>query len=126
MEQVTILVPQEIVRLDAGCLGALYVQMGEAQAEEVICRAMEELALRLTHAERIYRSGQMAGLQKTVRAIAAIADQIGLQLLADVARHVSCTVDQHDPVATAATMARLSRIGGGSLTSFLDLQDLSL
>lgn len=118
--------PQEIVRLDADRLSALYVQMGEGEAEEVICRAMEELAVRLAYADRIYRSGQMPVLHKTARAIAAIADQIGLQLLADVARHVTTAVDNHDTVATAATMARLSRIGGGSLTSFLDLQDLSL
>lgn len=126
MEQVTMLTPQEAVRLDAQHLGALYTQLGGAEAEEVICRAMEELALRLTYADRVYRSNDAVLLRKTARTIAAIAEQIGLHMLAQVARDVAGTVDAADRVAIAATMARLLRIGGASLTSVLDLQDMSL
>lgn len=126
MDQVTILIPQEAVRLDAEHLGTLYAQLGGVEAEDVICRAMEDLALRLTYAERVYRSDDRVLLRKTARTIAAIADQIGLQLLAQVARDVAGSLDTGDAVALGATMARLLRIGGASLTSVLDLQDLSM
>jgi hypothetical protein len=120
------LTQNETVRLDQDRLNALYGQMGEAGAEDVICRAMEELAIRLTCAERMYRSGQSGDLRKSVRSMAAIADQVGMHLLARVARDVACVIDLGDDHALAATLARLLRIGDRSLTAVWDIRDLSV
>ena len=126
MEQVTLLKQDETVRLDSDRLGELYAQLGEAGAEDVVCRAMEELAARLAYAERMYRLGHHADLRKSVRSLAAIADQVGMFTLARVARNVIGCVDTGDAIALAATLARLLRIGERSLTAGWDLQDLSL
>ena len=126
LNKVTMLMQDEAVLLDPERLGTLYAQLGEAAAEEVICRAMEEMAVRLTGAERMYREDQIAGLRKTARSLAAIADQIGLCGLAQVARDVMACIEYGDTIAEAATLARLSRTGERSLSALWDLQDLSV
>ncbi|SEK77474.1 hypothetical protein SAMN05443999_102236 [Roseovarius azorensis] len=124
VEQVTLLKQNEYVRLDASQLTALYHQLGEADAEDIVCRALEELAARLSHAERCYREGRLADMRKSSRSLIAIADQIGMRLLAQVAGDVTGCIDSGDHGALAATFARLLRIGERSLCEIWDLQDL--
>ena len=120
------LVQQEPANLDHDQLGALYSQLGAIGAEDVLRRAMEELALRLSHAEKLYRQHEEAELRKSVRSLTAIADQIGMSKLVDVAEDVARVIDQGDQVALAATLARLMRVGESSLTAIWDLQDLTV
>lgn len=126
MEDVRTLAQAEQVRLDPDRLGALYRQMGEANAEEVICRAVEELAVRMTQAERLWRAGDWSELRKGVRSLIAIADQVGMTKLSAVAADVTQSIDNNDAVAAAATLTRLLRVGERSLTAVWDLQDLSI
>ncbi len=126
MEDVKTLAQTEQVRLDPDRLGALYRQMGEANAEEVICRAVEELAVRLTQAEKLWRAGEWQDLRKSVRSLIAIADQVGMTKLSRVAGDVTDAIDHNDAVAAAATLTRLLRVGERSLTAVWDLQDLSI
>ncbi|WP_372993702.1 hypothetical protein [Sulfitobacter sp.] len=118
--------PTEQVSVDQERLGTLYAQLGEAGAEDVVCRAMEELALRMSHCDRLFRESNWDELRKNSRSLIAIADQVGLQKLAVVARDVMCAIDQHDEVAVAATLTRLIRIGERSLTAIWDTQDMSI
>ncbi|MFC3613266.1 hypothetical protein ACFORG_05790 [Lutimaribacter marinistellae] len=126
VEKVTALVQTESVRLDSDRLGGLYSQLGDAGAEDVVCRAIEELAVRLSACERHWRRQDWAGLRKCARSLIAIADQIGMVALARVAGDVTHTVDNADYVASAATLYRLIRVGERSLTAVWDLQDLSI
>lgn len=126
VEQITTLVLVEPIRLNPDQLGELYCQLGEAGAEDVICRAIEELAVRLTHCDRLWRRNEQEALRKSVRSLIAISDQIGMTTLARVARDVTHTIDVGDSVAEAATLSRLIRIGERSLTAVWDLQDLSV
>ena len=41
--------PMENVCVDQTRLDALYRQLGEADAEDILCRALEDIALRLSH-----------------------------------------------------------------------------
>jgi hypothetical protein len=50
VEQVTLLKQDERVRLDPQRLDTLFDQLGETGAEDIVCRALEELAARLSHA----------------------------------------------------------------------------
>ncbi len=118
--------PAEQVCVDRERLGALYAQLGEAGAEDIVCRALEELALRMSQCDRLYRAASWADLRKNSRSLIAIADQVGLRKLASVARDVMCAIDQTDDVAVAATLTRLIRIGERSLTAIWDTQDLSI
>lgn len=126
VENVIFLKPDEQVRLDAERLGELYLQMGEAGAEEVVCRAIDELACRLGKCHRLWCQQDASALRKSARSLIAIADQIGMAALARVARQVTDAVDGGDPVAVAATLSRLIRTGERSLTAVWDLQDLSV
>lgn len=123
---VTHMRPAETAHVDHDRLGALYVEMGHAEAEDVVCRAMEEVALRMAQCDRLYRAGDQDELRKSSRSLIAIADQIGMAVLARVAGDVTACIDRGDPVALAATLGRLMRIGEGSLTAIWDLQDLTI
>lgn len=126
VEDITRLTLEETVRLDPDRLNALYSQLGEAGAEDIVCRAMEELAVRMAHCERLHRLSNWAELRKSARSLVAISDQIGMHMLSRVAGDVTMAVDSNDTVAIAATLARLLRIGERSLTAIWDTQDLSL
>ena len=126
MKDVTTLIPTEQVRLDPERLSALYQQMGEANAEDVVCRAVEELAVRMARCEKHWRAGNWPGLRKDVRSLVAIADQIGMTRLSRVALDVTTAIDNNDAVAAAATLTRLLRVGERSLTAVWDLQDMSI
>ncbi|MEI4196337.1 hypothetical protein [Roseovarius sp. E0-M6] len=126
MEQVTMLKQNEVVHLDSDQLEKLFEQLGEAGAEDVVCRALEELAVRLTHAERCWREGGHGDMRKSTRSLVAIAEQIGMNTLARVAMDVIVCVDRGDQIAVAATLTRLIRIGERSLSEIWDLQDLTL
>jgi hypothetical protein len=117
---------KESVQVDQDQLGALYAELGEAGAEDVVCRAMEELALRLYHCNRLHAANNTGDLRKCARSLIAIAEQIGMQKLARVAQNVISAIDSEDAVAIAATLARLLRVGEQSLTAIWDLQDLSI
>lgn len=116
----------ETVRLDSEQLGGLYRQLGESGAENVVCRAIEELAIRLAHCERLWRQGKLGELRKSARSLIAISDQIGMSTLACVAADVTQAIDAQDAAAQGATLFRLVRIGERSLTAVWDLQDLSV
>lgn len=116
----------EIVRLDQDRLQALFVQLGEVEAENVVCRAIEELAVRLAHCERLWRTGETDDLRKCARSLAAIADQIGMSTLTRASRDLTNAIDSADGPAIGATLFRLIRTGERSLTAVWDLQDMSV
>lgn len=124
MERVTSLQQREPVLLDNDRLNDLYTQLGQQAAEDVVCRALEEMAARLSQIDKSYCAGEWSDLRKNARGLGAIADQLGIMLLAKVARDVKDCVDLGDPVATAATLARLMRVGEASLTEVWDMRDI--
>lgn len=120
------LIQSENVRLNPDRLDGLYQQLGEINAEDVVCRAIEELAVRLAHCERLWRQQNWNDMRKCARSLIAISDQIGMTTLARVANDVTSAIDAADVPATGATLFRLIRIGERSLMAVWDQQDLSL
>ncbi|NSY40494.1 hypothetical protein [Leisingera sp. ANG59] len=116
----------ETVRLDPDKLSALYEQLGEAGAEDVVCRAIEEMAVRLTHCERLWRQNDMMNLRKSARSLIAMAEQIGMTALASIASDVTRAIDAEDAPAVAAILFRLMRVGERSLTAVWDQQDMTI
>ncbi|MGB3246947.1 MAG: hypothetical protein WBB25_20615 [Sulfitobacter sp.] len=115
--------PNEQVDVDQECLGTLYSQLGSSGAENVVCRALEELALRLSHCDRLYRAQDRKELRKETRSLIAISDQVGMLMLSKVAADVTRCIDADDTNALAATLSRLLRIGERSLTAIWDVGD---
>ncbi|KNG93435.1 hypothetical protein ATO11_12775 [Pseudaestuariivita atlantica] len=126
MSQVTKLAPREVVRLDHGCVQDLCKQLGLNGAEDVVCRALEDMAERLATIAQTARLASLEDMRKTTRGLVSVADQIGMTTLATVSRDVVDCIDGGDGVALAATHARLMRVGDRSLSALWDTQDLSV
>ena len=117
--------PVESVAVDHGQLSLLYAQLGQSGAEDVVCRALEELAMRLSQSEAHYRGRDWARLRKNARSLIAIAEQLGMSALSRVAGDVTTAIDQGDANAVSATLSRLLRVGERSLTVVWDIQDFA-
>ena len=123
--QVNIRVSEQI-QLDQSRLGILYAQLGTASADSVISRAMEELAVRMSQCDTLWRARNLGQLRKHARSLIAISDQIGMGLLAQVAGDVTSCIDREDEMAIAATLSRMLRIGERSLSAVWAMDDLSI
>lgn len=126
MIPITTLAPEEPARLDTETLSDLYGDMGPRAAEEAVCRAMEELAVRLSEAERAFRRDDWVAVNTCLHRVTAIARQIGMVGLVRVARDCRACLQSGDGVALAATLARLLRTGERSLLAMWDRPDFSL
>ena len=126
VDKIITLEHKESVRLDSDRLAGLYRQLGDTNAVDVLCRTIEELAVRLSNCERFWRQRDWAGLRKCAKSLVAISEQVGMTALARVAGDVAQNVDAGDAVAISATLNRLIRVGEGSLTAVWDQQDLSV
>lgn len=116
----------EPVRLDRSQIEVLHQSLGSVGADKVVSHALEEIAVNLTRAGEQYRAGEIEALRLTVRALVAVAQQVGMTLLARVGRDVLDRSRTYDAAAFGATLARLERVGEASLVAVWDLQDLSI
>ncbi|MFD2739657.1 hypothetical protein ACFSUD_08760 [Sulfitobacter aestuarii] len=114
----------EMVAVDEQGLGRLCARLGQGAAQDVLCRALEEMALRLSRCERFSSAGDWSALEKDVRALGRIAERIAMPLLALVATDVRRCLAAQDQIAVAATLARLIRIGECSLVAIWDLREV--
>lgn len=105
----------EAVQIDQARLGTLYHQLGAAGADRIIGRASRELSARTARCQRLWEAGDNSGLCKCARSMIPVAEQAGMTEFAKVARHVTSAAAGQDAVALAATLARLRRVGDGSL-----------
>lgn len=114
----------ESVRLDRSQLEVLYQNLGPVGADKVVAHALDDLGQMLVLAGAHYRDGEIDALRGSVRNVVALAQQVGMTLLARVARDVLELSHTYDAPAFGAAMARLERVGEGSLVAVWDLQDL--
>jgi len=117
---------EERVRLNQDSLATLCAELGEAGAERVILRAMEDLGARLSELQRLADEGQPVSVARNARRMAKLADQVGLSTLANVAIDVGQAAEAGDDAAQAATLARLVRIGEHSLIAVWHVRALTL
>lgn len=115
--------PMENVCVDQARLDALYARLGEQDAEEILCRALEDIALRLTHCTTLYQDGNLPELRKNTRTLIAVGDQIGMLAMTRVAADVVNCIDLGDATALAATLSRLLRLGERSLCAVWSSHD---
>lgn len=118
--------PSEEVRLEPDRLAELFVQLGQHGAEDVVCRAMEEISLRLAKVNSAHEAGETERVCKLARSLVAISEQIGLQALARVAKDLAQCARSQDAVALVAVLRRLQRIGERSIIEVWDIRDLSV
>jgi len=123
---ITTLRQAERVVIDRARLVDLVHDLGEAGAERVLDRAVEEISCRLLTVETGWAEGDCARVARTARSLMAIADQVGMHLLAHVACDISLLARSGDAPGLAATVARLQRVGEGSMLAMWGVKDMRL
>ncbi len=116
----------EPVRLDPDRLVVLYAELGQLAAERLIAAAMEDLAVHLVAVQLAAQERRNDLLERGAGEIVRLATQVGMVLLARVARDVQICAARKDRMSQAAVLARLMRIADRSLTAVWDLQDMRI
>ena len=124
--KVTALRPKERVRLDAEPIAALYRDLGTSAAEQVVTRALGELALAMAGLAEQVRARDLADLHRQLRRLQRMAEHLGMVSLGLIAAEVRVCLDRGDATAFSAVWARLMRIAERSLATDKDVIDQSL
>ena len=123
---VTALRPKEYVRLDAEPIAAIYRNLGTNGAEQIVARALGELALTLAGLVEQVRRRELGDLGRGLRRLQRMADHLGMISLGLIAAEARICMDRSDATAFAAVWARLIRVAEASLSTDRDLLDQSL
>jgi hypothetical protein len=126
MGEVIRLYHAEDVRFEETQLRLLVANLGDARADKVMGRALDEIAVRLARIEAAYSSGALDRVGKGARGLAAIASQTGLASVREAAWAVAELSTSRDSTALAACVARLMRVGQASLVTVWDAHGISL
>ncbi len=123
MAEVVALRPKERVRQDSEPIALMYRNMGTAAAEEVVTRALGELAMTMAGlADRVGQDDRQEMLRQ-LRRLQRMAEQLGMVSLGQVAGDIRACLDRGDPIAFAAVWARLLRVAECSLAPSRGLAD---
>lgn len=123
---VTALRPKEYVRLDAEPIAAIYRNLGTNGAEQIVARALGELALTLAGLVEQVRRRELGDLGRGLRRLQRMADHLGMISLGLIAAEARICMDRSDATAFAAVWARLIRVAEASLSTDRDVLDQSL
>lgn len=123
---VTVLRPKERVRLDAEPIATIYRDLGTNAAEQVVTRALGELALTMAGLAQQVKARDLADLQRQLRRLQRMSEHLGMVSLGQVATEVRNCLDKGDSTAFAAVWARLIRIAERSLSTDAEVLDKSI
>jgi len=107
--------PNDRVRQDAEPVATIYRNLGTASAEQVVTRALAELALTMSGLAAHVKAHELSDLARQLRRLQRMSENLGLTSLGLVAADVRACLDQGDTTAFSAVWARLMRIAERSL-----------
>jgi hypothetical protein len=125
MENVTVLRPRERIRQDGEAIAAIYRNLGTSAAEQMVTRALGELALAMAGIAAQVKEHQLADLSRQLKRLQRMAENLGMISLSVVSQDARTCLDRTDPTAFSAVWARLLRVAERSLASDKDFADLS-
>ena len=117
--------PFEHVRQDAEPISAIYRNLGAPAAEQVVNRALGELAMTVSAVARQVRRRDLSDLARRLRRLQGMAESLGMVSLGLVARDLRYCLDQSDVTGFSAVWARLLRVAEQSLSADKGLLDLT-
>jgi hypothetical protein len=118
--------PKERVRLDAEPIAAIYRDLGNTAAEQIVTRALGEVALTLAGLAEQVRCHDLTDLHRPLRRLQRMAEHLGMVSLGTISAELRLCLDKGDATAIAAVWARLMRIAERSLATDKDLLDRRL
>jgi hypothetical protein len=116
-ENVVPLTVKERVRQDSEPIATIYRNLGTNSAEQVVTRALGELALTMAGLAAQVREHELRDLSRQLRRLQRMAESLGMVSLALVASDVKTCLDSGDVTAFSAVWARLVRIAERSLAA---------
>ncbi len=109
--------PKDRIKQDAEPIALIYRSMGTKAAEEVVNRALAELAVTMQGLAVQVRGRDLLDLARQLRRLERMAQQLGLVSLGVVAADVRACLEGGDMVAFGAVWARLIRVAETSLAT---------
>ena len=109
--------PKDRIKQDAEPIAPIYRSMGTKAAEEVVNRALAELAVTMQGLAVQVRGRDLLDLARQLRRLERMAQQLGLVSLGVVAADVRACLEGGDMVAFGAVWARLIRVAETSLAT---------
>lgn len=125
MGDVTALRPREVVRQDVEAIAVIYRNLGAPVAEQMVTRALGELALTMAGIAEKVRAQELRDLARQLGRLGRLASDLGLSSLSMVARDAKTCLERADGTAFAAVWARLLRVAERSLAPDAGLADQS-
>ena len=111
----------ERVRQDAEPIATIYRNLGAASAEQVVTRALTELALTMAGLASQIRSHQLSDVDRQLRRLQRMSENLGMVSLGLIAGDVRVCLGRGDVTAFAAVWARLLRVAERSLATDREL-----
>lgn len=118
MQQAGDVVPmpfRETIRQDGEPIATIYRNLGTASAEQVVTRALGELAMTMAGLAAQVRDRDLRDISRQLRRLQRMSENIGMVSLGLVAGDARDCLEQADATAFAAVWARLMRIAERSL-----------
>ena len=126
MGEITALRPREVVRQDVEAIAVIYRNLGAPVAEQMVARALGELALTMAGLAEKVRAQELRDLARQLGRLGRLAADLGLLSLATVAGDAKICLERADGTAFSAVWARLLRVAERSLASEAGLADQSV
>ena len=117
--------PNDRVRQDAEPIATIYRNLGTASAEQVVTRALTELALTMSGLAAQVQAHDLADLTRQLRRLQRMSENLGLVSLGLIAADVSLCLKRSDVTAFSAVWARLMRVAERSLSADRNMQGLT-
>lgn len=126
MDNVLVLRPRERVRQDGEAIAAIYRNLGTTTAEQIVTRALGELALTMAGIAAQVRGHELHDLARQLRRLQQMAENLGMISLGAVSADARVCLERCDSTGFAAVWARLLRIAEQSLAAEDGFVDLSI
>lgn len=109
--------PNERVQQDAEPIATIYRNLGAASAEQVVTRALAELAVTMASLASQIRHHEMGDVDRQLRRLQRMSENLGMVSLGLIAGDVRLCLGQSDTTAFSAVWARLLRVTEHSLAT---------
>ncbi|MFO1201930.1 MAG: hypothetical protein U1E58_04760 [Tabrizicola sp.] len=117
MGDVAALRPREVVRQDVEAIAVIYRNLGAPVAEQMVTRALGELALTMAGLAEKVRAQDLRDLARQLARLGRLSSDLGLLSLSSVAGDAKTCLERADGTAFSAVWARLLRVAERSLAA---------
>lgn len=116
-DNVVALRPNDRVRQDAEPIVTIYRNLGTASAEQVVTRALTELALTMSGLAAQVQAHDLADMSRQLRRLQRMSENLGMVSLGLIAADLRICLDRSDATAFSSVWARLLRVAERSLSA---------